>query len=73
MITGTRRLRRNRQVCLIAMQAQIDDLDARWSAITDGLRNMYYSAGGPSPDALRPQPRDRHGLRVVQPEGDGAA
>ena len=99
MITATRRLRSNRHADLIAMQGQIDDLTARWDALADCLRCMYRLAGEPAPDALRPRPRDRHGLavvagpagevaddvaglrrrldrhglRVVRPDGDGAA
>jgi hypothetical protein len=48
---------------------QIDRLGEQFNA----LRASYAFARRPAPEALRPRPRDRHGMHLVRPPEGGAA
>jgi hypothetical protein len=52
---------------------QIDRLSQQFNAMTEALRASYAFARRPLPEGLCPRPRDRHGMRLVQPPPGGAA
>jgi hypothetical protein len=58
----------------VADQAdQIARLTEQFGAMTEAIRLSYAFARRPVPEALHPQPRDRHGLHLVRSPEGGAA